>query len=214
MKEEIVSWHVEKVAGHVVEALKKNGFNAYFVKSREEAVKKVLELVPQGAKVGIGGSTTIEELKLAEILAERGHEVFRHDLPGLSQEEKYRIRREELVSDVFLASANAVTLDGKLVSMDGTGNRVAAMAFGPKRVILVVGKNKIVRDVESAIWRVKNVAAPMNAKRLKRDVPCVESGLCTECDEPGRICKVMVILEKRPTYTDYHVILVGEELGF
>lgn len=214
MREEIVSWYIEKISRHVVEALRGNGFNAYFVKNKEEAVKKVLELVPQDAKVGIGGSMTIRELKLGEILAERGCKVFRHDIPGLSQEEKNRIRREELTSDVFLASANAVTLDGKIVSMDGTGNRVASMAFGPKKVILVVGINKIVKDVESAIWRIKNVAAPMNAKRLKRDVPCVEGGLCTDCDGPGRICNVLLILEKKPTLTDYHIILVGEELGF
>ena len=214
MRGEIVSWYIEKISANVVEALKRNGFNAYFVKNREEAVNKVLELIPEGAKIGIGGSMTIKELDLGEILAKRGHRIFRHDVPGLSQEEKHRIRREELTSDVFLASANAITLDGKIVNMDGTGNRVAAMAYGPKKVILVAGINKIVKDVESAIWRVKNVAAPMNAKRLKRQVPCVESGLCAECDEPGRICKVLLILEKKPTYTDYHVVIVGEELGF
>lgn len=214
MRNDIVNWHIEKISGHVVEALKKNGFNAYFVRNREGAINKVLELIPQGAKIGIGGSTTIRELNLVKILTEKGHKVIRHDIPSLSQGERFRMRREELLSDVFLASANAITLDGKIVNMDGTGNRVAAMAFGPKRVILVVGINKIVKDVESAIWRVKNVAAPMNAKRLKRRVPCVEEGLCTDCDEPGRICKVLLILEKRPTLTDYHVILVGEELGF
>ena len=214
MKEEIINWYIEKASKLVIEALKKNGFNAYFVRSKEEALNKVLELVPEGAKIGIGGSTTIRELKIADVLAEKGYKVFRHDIPGLSPEEQFRMRREELLTDVFLASANAITLDGKIVNMDGTGNRVAAMAFGPKKVILVAGVNKVVKDLESAIWRIKNVVAPMNAKRLKRNVPCVENGFCSECDMPDRICNVLLILEKKPSLTEYHIILVGEELGF
>ena len=214
MGREITEWYIEQISRHVVEALKKNGFNAYFVKSGKEAVNKVLELIPVNAKVGIGGSATIRELKIPDILAEKGYEVIRHDVPGLSPEEQFQIRRKELLADVFLASANAITLDGKIVSMDGTGNRVAAMAFGPKMVILVAGVNKVVKDLEDAIWRIKNVAAPMNAKRLKRDVPCVEDGLCKDCNTPDRICNILLVLEKRPSLTEYHVILVGEELGF
>lgn len=214
MRRDIAGWYIEKIAENVIGALKRNGFSAYFAKNREEAINKVLELIPEGAKVGMGGSTTLAELNLAEILTKKGHKVVRHDIPGLSQEEQLQIRREELLTDVFLASANAITLDGKIVNVDGVGNRVAAMAFGPKKVILIAGINKVVKDVESAIWRVKNVVAPMNAKRLNRRVPCVEGGLCTDCNEPDRICRVMLILEKRPSFTDYHIILVGEELGF
>ncbi len=214
MEREITEWYVEQISKHVVEALKKNGFNAYFVKSGKEAVNKVLELIPKNAKVGIGGSATIRELKIPDILAEKGCEVIRHDVPGLSPEEQFQIRRRELLADVFLASANAITLDGKIVSMDGTGNRVAAMAFGPKMVILVAGVNKVVKDLEDAIWRIKNVAAPMNAKRLKRNVPCVKDGMCKDCNTPDRICNILLVLEKRPSLTEYHVILVGEELGF
>ncbi len=214
MGREITEWYIEQISRHVVEALKKNGFNAYFVKSGKEAVNKVLELIPVNAKVGIGGSATIRELKIPDILAEKGYEVIRHDVPGLSPEEQFQIRRKELLADVFLASANAITLDGKIVSMDGTGNRVAAMAFGPKMVILVAGIKKVVKDLEDAIWRIKNVAAPKNAKRLKRNVPCVEDGLCKDCNTPDRICNILLVLEKRPSLTEYHVILVGEELGF
>jgi hypothetical protein len=122
--------------------------------------------------------------------------------------------REELNSDVYLASSNAVTEDGRLINIDMTGNRVVAMIFGPPKVILVVGVNKIVKDVDEGIKRVKNVATPMNARRLGLKVPCASTGVCTNCDAEDRLCRVTTIIEKRPSRSDISVILVGEELGF
>ncbi|MEM3137804.1 MAG: LUD domain-containing protein, partial [Thermofilaceae archaeon] len=111
-------------------------------------------------------------------------------------------------------SVNAVTMDGKLISIDGVGNRVAAMIFGPKRVIVVAGKNKLVRDVKEGLWRAKNIAAVMNCKRLKLKTPCVKLDRCLDCSSPERACNITVIVERKPSLTDFHVILVNEDLGF
>lgn len=119
-----------------------------------------------------------------------------------------------MASDLFLSSANAVTLNGELVNIDGIGNRVNSTTFGPGKVILVAGYNKIVEDVQEGIKRIKNVAAPLNARRLNIDVPCAKVGKCVDCNSPNRICRVLVILERKPSLTDIFVILVGEELGY
>jgi hypothetical protein len=119
-----------------------------------------------------------------------------------------------MTSDLFLSSVNAITLNGELVNIDGIGNRVNSINFGPGKVILVVGYNKIVDDVQEAIHRIKNFAAPLNARRLKIDVPCAKVGKCVDCNSPNRICRVIVIHERKPSLTDILVILVGEELGF
>ena len=209
MFEEIREWYNSVLALKAVESLKRNGFGAYYFKGRSEAVEKILALVPEGAVVGIGGSITVRELGLPELLSKRGHEVILHNSP-----DTFENRRKTVVADVFLSSVNAVTLDGKLVCLDGVGNRVAALAFGPKRTIVVAGVNKLVKGLNEALWRVKNVAAPMNVKRLNRDAPCALDGFCVDCDSSGRLCRAILILEKAPALSDFNVILVGESLGF
>jgi hypothetical protein len=119
-----------------------------------------------------------------------------------------------MTSNLFLSSVNAATLNGELVNIDGIGNRVNATNFGPGKVILIAGYNKIVEDVQEAIRRIKNVTAPINARRLNIDVPCAKLGKCVDCDSPNRICRVIMIHERKPSLTDILVILVGEELGY
>jgi len=119
-----------------------------------------------------------------------------------------------LSCDLFLSSSNAVTMNGELVNIDGAGNRVNSITYGPGKVILVSGYNKLVDDVQDAIKRIKNVVTPMNARRLKIDVPCAKTGKCSDCNSPQRMCRAMVILERKPLLTDILVILVGEELGY
>jgi hypothetical protein len=119
-----------------------------------------------------------------------------------------------MTSDLFLSGVNAITMNGELVNIDFAGNRVNAMSYGPGKVILVAGYNKIVEDVQEAIKRIKNVAAPLNARRLNIDVPCAKLGRCVDCNSPNRICRVVVILERKPALTDILIILVGEELGY
>ena len=173
----------------------------------------MLELVPAGARVGLGGSLTLRELNLPTILQDRGHELVNHWIAGTSPEDNLRLRREQLSVDVFLTSTNAITLRGELVNVDGVGNRVAAMIFGPGKVVVVAGANKVVRDVAAARERIRELAAPINARRLGVPTPCAELGYCVDCDRPERICRIVTILERRPALTAMEVLIVGEDLG-
>ena len=211
---EFQSWHNDVIGKKTVAALVKNNFTATYCKTGPEAVEKILDQIPANASVGIGGSWTVMQLGLLDKLAVRGNEVLNHSKPGLTPVEAAAIRIRQLTSDVFLTGTNAVTLDGKLVNTDGVGNRVAAMIFGPKKVILVVGINKIVKDVEAAEERIKLYAAPINNKRLNRPNPCTTTGECMDCKGDTRICNITTIMKKKPLLTDIHVFVVGEKLGF
>ena len=211
---QFIQWHNDTFGEKVVKALEKNNFHAHYAVNRTEAIEKALSLIPAGATIGVGGSWTLKELGIPEQLAKKGHTVYDHNVPGLAMEESLTLRRKELLCDVFLSSANAVTLDGQLVNTDGSGNRVAAMSFGPKKVIVIVGVNKIVSDLDAAMERIETVAAPINNKRLDRPNPCTITGMCMDCQGSTRICNITSILHKRPPAIDFHVIVVGEELGF
>ncbi|MFN3699565.1 MAG: lactate utilization protein [Dictyoglomus sp.] len=211
---DLKNWLEEKQLKRTAEFLKERGFEVFLVKDKEEAKNVVLKLIPENATVGIGGSITIREIGVIEELEKRGNKVIHHWKEGLTPEEDFEIRRQELLSDVFLSSVNALTFSGEIVNMEGIGNRVAAQIFGPKKVIIVVGKNKLVVNLETAIWRIKNIVTPLNAKRLKLELPCVEEGYCIDCNHPKKICRITTILEAPPARTPFYVVLVNEELGF
>ena len=208
------SWWIEARLKRVVEKLKAHDFNALYVKTKEEAIQEVFKYVTSDTRIGVGGSITLRELGIVEQLKARGNTVFDHWIQGLSKEESIKIRKAQMTSDLFLSSSNAITLNGELVNIDFFGNRVNAITYGPGKVILVAGYNKIVEDVQEAIKRIKNVAAPLNTRRLNIDVPCAKLGRCVDCNSPNRICRVVVIHERKPPLTDILIILVGEELGF
>jgi hypothetical protein len=210
---DVKSRYLQARALKTVEALKKNGFNAVYAPTKQEAISIALNLVPQNATVGVGGSVTIRELGIVESLKMKGHLIFDH-YQGTTDEEKTAACKAQLTSDVFFASSNAVSIDGKLVNIDGTGNRVASMIYGPGQVILVIGAHKITDNLQQAIERAKQIAAPLNAERLNRNTPCVASGVCHNCDSKERICKVTTIIEKKPSNTPFTVIIVGEEIGY
>lgn len=195
-------------------ALQKNHFTAAYYPDRAAAVEAILAAIPPGATIGVGGSITTSQLGLLDLLAQRGHTIYNHNKPGLTAEEAMELRRKEIVSDVFLTSTNALTLDGKLVNVDGSGNRVAAMIFGPRKVMVIAGINKIVKDVDAAMERIKLFAAPTNNMRLNRPNPCVKAGECMDCQLPTRICNVYSIMAKRPSGTDIAVYIIGENLGY
>jgi len=202
---------VEKLE-EVIKNLRGRFFGAELVATKEEARERILELIPSGSTVGVGGSVSVRELGVLEELKRRGHEVYDHWQKGLSASEIAEIRRRELLADVFLSSVNALT--GELLAVDGIGNRVGAMAFGPKKVILVVGRNKVVENLDEAFRRIKEVAAPRNARRLNLDLPCAK-GECVDCRSPGRrICRIYTILAFKPQLTDLTVMLVNEDLGY
>ncbi|MFQ6086759.1 MAG: lactate utilization protein [Candidatus Bathyarchaeia archaeon] len=209
---QVKKWYTDQKVQRTLAALKRNGFQTFFVSTRADALDKVLSLISSNADVGIGGSVTIREIKLIEALTARGNAVFQHWLQP--EENVPTVMRRQLNSDVFVASSNAVTEDGKLINIDKAGNRVAATIFGPRKVILVIGINKIVKDVEEGIRRARNVAAPMNARRRRDKIPCATTGVCTDCEAPDRMCRVIAIIEKKPSRTDLTVILVGEKPGF
>lgn len=202
----------ERVSG-TLEALKTNQFLAYFVPGACEARQMVLDCVEKGMSVGLGGSETLREAGFPEALRAKGAVLLDHWDPSLSLEASHACRRQQLASDLFLSSANAVTEAGEIVCCDGIGNRVAAMTFGPSKVILVVGAQKIVPDLASAFARLRQVA-PRRARSLGLDLPCVSDGVCRDCQTPSRICRATLILHRRPMFTDATVILVGERLGW
>jgi hypothetical protein len=199
----------------VVANLTKNGFAARLAHNAAEAKSLVLDLIPAGLPVGVGGSVTIRQMDLIETLRQRGHEVFDHWEAGLSLEQSKEVKLRQVGAPVFLASANAVTQDGKLVNIDNTGNRVAAMIFGPNQVIVVAGRNKIVDGLDEALLRIKMHVAPLNAKRRMDKTPCAKTGECQDCHSPDRTCRVTTILERKTRGVGtFSVIIVDEDMGY
>jgi len=207
---------------HVVnktsEALKRNGFRVIYAKNRKEALQRILEEIPEEATVGAGDSLTLKEIGVFEELKRRNSTLFWPFDEKVAKEERRNVERKALLTDIFLSGSNALTIDGKIVNVDATGNRVAGMIFGPRKAVVVVGVNKIVGNVEEALERIKNVAAPLNAKRIRKErgwelLPCVEAGRCLDCNAKNRICNITAIIEKKPRAIDMAIIIVGEKLG-
>jgi len=210
----VEEWRYETIGKAACEALKRSGFDARFVQKGEEALALIAALVKPGMKVGFGGSMTLRAIGAPDKVKELGGEVLDHNAPGLDQERKLEILRAQLTCDLFLSGSNAVTLEGDIVNVDGNGNRVAALTFGPRKTVVVVGANKIVRDLDEALARLETNASPMNNKRLDRPNPCVKTGTCEDCRGETRICRVYQILRRKPSLSDLTVIVVGEPLGF
>lgn len=200
-------------AKKIIENLEKRNMQGFFVKTKEEALQKALELIPNKSTICWGGSQSIIQIGLVDALSNGDYQVFDRAKAN-NQEEIDEIYRKAFTSDFYLASTNAITLDGKIVNIDGTGNRVAAMIYGPKNVILIVGINKISKDEASAIDRVKNYASPINAMRLDRNTPCTIKGNCYDCLSGDTICCVTTIQRYSRFKDRIKVILVGEELGY
>ncbi len=212
---ELAAWCFEKKCQKTAEALNKRGFMAIYTPTREEAIAYILDAAKDANTIGFGGSMSIADLGIFSSLSTKNKELFNHNLPNLSPEEKLTIMKKALLSDLYLTGINAITTDGLIINIDATGNRIAAMTFGPGKVIAVAGRNKIVEgDLSEAIKRVKSFASPPNARRLSFKTPCAETGFCSDCSSPQRICRVISIMERAPRLTEFHVILINEELGF
>jgi hypothetical protein len=207
-------WLREKLGEKCVKNLTKNGFDAHFTSNVNEAGELILGMISQYESFGFGGSDSVRSLGVLEELKARGKTLHDHWQKDLSREEDLVIRLNQGRCDCFLCSANAVSLGGEIVNVDGIGNRTAAMSFGPKKVVIVAGMNKVTPDLQSALRRVKEVAGPMRAKSLGMGTPCAETGLCTDCNAPQRICRITTILHRKPMLTDVSVVLVNEALGF
>ena len=206
-------WYNEMLAGRVIKSLEKNSMNGIYVQTKEEVLEKVISLIPEGSKVGTGGSLSLDQIGVKDILRKGNYSFIDRNLSGLSEEESHQMRRDSLHTDVFLTSTNALTMDGKLVNIDGTGNRVAAISYGPTKVIVVAGINKIVTDLEAAIRRIKDYVTPLHARRRDRSVPCAKTGVCVDCKIPERSCNIVTIIEHQRQKDRITIIIVGEELG-
>lgn len=200
--------------------LRENNIPAVYVENRREARVRVMSMIPDGSVVGLGDSLTLKQIGVIDALEEGNYIFLDPWRPGTPVEENIRLKRMALTSDVFVTGTNAVTLDGKIVNVDGHGNRVAAMLFGPDKVIIVVGINKIVENLDTALQRIRNEAAPMNVKRhpdFDPMPPCGTTGICSDCSSPWRICNKTVIIERQYDNSKYKpvitVVIVGEELG-
>lgn len=197
-----------------ISSLKKSGFSVTLYPNQAKAKDAILNLAKPFKTIGIGGSITIRQMGLPEALKRKEHILFDHWQGGLTKEDITVIRRKQLTSELFLTSAAAITADGQILNTDGIGNRTGAMCFGPTKVIIVVGVNKIVSDIERAILRRKEIAGPKRAKSLGLDTPCVKTGRCQDCDHPQRICRITVILHRRPALTDVNIIIINEDMGY
>lgn len=201
------------LAATVIKNIEKRQMNGYYAKDKKEALSILLSLIPEGSSIGYGGSVSLTEIGALEALSGENYNlIVRENAKTAVETEK--AFKDILFSDFFLMSSNAITVDGELVNVDGRGNRVAFLAYGPKNVILVCGMNKISPDVDSAIKRIKTVAAPMNAVRLNRSTPCAVTGICGNCQSPDCICANTIITRRSHINGRIKVILVGEELGF
>lgn len=204
--------HLEKrnavLAEHVIKGLQSRNMSGYYAKNKEEALKIALELIPKGSSISMGGCMSAQEIGLVSALKESDYHFI--------DRSKMELREALLAAydaDIFLASANAMTDDGILVNIDGNSNRVSCIAQGPKKVIFIVSMNKICSDLDSAMKRARNIAAPANAQRFDIKTPCKLTGRCSDCKSPDTIC-CQFLITRYSRHTDrIHVILVNESLG-
>ncbi len=202
----------------VKKALEANGFSCHLAADKDKArtllLKKILPALSP-ASVAFGGSATVVDSGVFQAVKDlKGITVLDTYDTTPSMEERIERRRQALLTDLFITSTNALTEDGTLVNLDGTGNRVAALAFGPKHVVVLAGRNKIAADAQQAMDRIKGIAAPANAIRLSRKTPCVKTGHCHDCESPERICSVWSLTEKCFPKGRVTVVLINEDLGF
>ncbi|MEJ2586302.1 MAG: lactate utilization protein [Deltaproteobacteria bacterium] len=208
------AWLWEKRAETCVENLKKHDFDAQWVPGIQEAKDLILGKISAYHTFGFAGSETTRVLGVIAPLMEQGKTIYDHWQEGLFMEQDLDIRLNQGRCDCFLCSANAVSMTGELVNVDGVGNRTSAMAFGPKHVVVVAGMNKVTQDLDSALQRIKDIAGPMRAKSLNMDTPCAKTGRCSDCNSPQRICRITTILHRKPMMTEVSVVLINEALGF
>lgn len=198
----------------VIKNLAKRDITGYYAENREEALNLVLGMIPDGAVVGKGGSETLNELGIIPVLKE-GNYTYLDPFGDTDPEKAKEVKRAVFSADVMLTSANAVTLDGEIVNIDGTGNRMAAVIWGPDKVIFVVGANKLVESIDSAVDRIKCDACPPNCVRLGKKTPCAETGKCAECLSLGNtVCCHTVITRFSSIEGRMHVVLVNENMGY
>lgn len=204
--------YYEKRAAVLIKNLKSRHFDAYYCPDRESALNKALELIPEGSSVGWGGAMSAKQIGLLDAIKSGNYRAIDRMVTN-SPEEKLEAERQCLFSDVFLTGANGLSLDGQMVNIDGYGNRVAAIIYGPKTVLVIAGMNKVVDTLEDALQRARTVAAPANQQRFQLNNPCTVTGSCADCKSEECICNQIVITRHCRPAGRIKFILVGEDLG-
>lgn len=204
--------YYEKRAAVLIKNLKNRHFDAYYCDNKEEALEKALSLIPEGASVGWGGTIAAQQIGLIDAVKKGNYQIFDRSA-ATTPEERLEMEKNALFSNVFLTGANALSLDGQMVNIDGYGNRVAAIIYGPQKVIVIAGMNKVVDTLEEAVHRARTVAAPANQQRFQRNTPCTVTGACADCKSEDCICNQIVITRHCRPVGRIQFILVGEDLG-
>lgn len=204
--------YYEKRSQILVKNLKSRHFDAWYCEDKAQALEKALELIPRGASVGWGGAMSAEQIGLIDAVRRGDYRAIYRDTDA-NREERERLMRECLSADVFLTGANALSLDGQMVNIDGNGNRVGAIVYGPKTVLVIAGMNKVADTLEGAVTRARTVAAPMNKQRFDNQTPCAVTGSCADCKSEGCICNQILITRNCRPAGRIRFILVGDELG-
>lgn len=205
--------YYEKRAEQLIKNLHARQFDAWYCADKEEALSKALELIPEGASVGWGGATSAVQIGLMDRLRNGNYRAIDRDRTGTPEERKAAMK-QCLLADVFVSGANAISMDGQMVNIDGVGNRVAALVYGPESVIVIAGMNKVADSLEDAVRRARTVAAPMNKQRFPVKTPCEITGVCADCKGNGCICNQILITRNCNPAGRIKIILVGEDLGF
>ena len=202
--------YTDKRAQILVRNLQNRHFGAYYCKTKEEALVKALELIPEGATVGWGGATSAQQIGLLDAVHDPKYRCIDRD----TAPDRAQAMRECLWTDVFITGANAISLDGQMVNIDGIGNRLAAICYGPKSIVVIAGMNKVADSLELAIQRARTVAAPINKQRFPGDTPCLVTGSCADCKSEYSICNEILVTRNCRPAGRIQFVLVGEELGF
>lgn len=213
MEENLESlWKIKET--QLIKAFEANNMTCLFVKNKDELMTYLKSILINGKKVAVGGSVTLNQLGIIDVIRESDVEFIDRYEDGLTRDEMMNRFREGFFADLFITSTNALTMDGCLYNIDGTGNRVAAMIFGPREVIVIAGLNKICQNEDSAIQHIKNFSAPANAIRLNKKTPCTKLGHCIECHSPERICSSYVKLGYQSQMNRIKVIIIEDDLGY
>ncbi|MCR1973998.1 lactate utilization protein [Clostridium sporogenes] len=209
-----IAWYIEKQVERTIKNLNSRNMEGYYVNNIDQLFEKLKDLIPEGSIVGVGDSVTLFETGVIDFLRSGNFNFLDKYQDKLTSDEKREIYIKNFSTDTFICSTNAITESGELYNIDGNGSRVAPMIYGPKQVILIVGINKIVKNIEEAESRVRSYAAPIDARRLNKDTPCTKLGYCVDCKSSNRICNDFVVIRGQFIKGRIKVLILGESLGY
>ncbi|EPY2278327.1 lactate utilization protein [Clostridium sporogenes] len=209
-----VAWYIEKQVERTIKNLNRRNMEGYYINSIDQLFQRLKALIPKGSIVGVGDSMTLFETGVIDFLRSGNFNFLDKYQDKLTSDEKREIYIKNFSTDTFICSTNAITESGELYNIDGNGSRVAPIIYGPKQVILIVGINKIVKNIEEAESRVRSYAAPIDAKRLNKDTPCTKLGYCVDCKSPNRICNDFVVIRGQFIKGRIKVLILGKSLGY